>query len=1155
MLTITDSDGNTVELDVTEIANNTKFVTELTNNMSLITNIVNKLKGKYGNVVYNVTEKKFYHIKEDGTQELIDWADFNTTNESFTLVNDQLTITDSDGNTVALNVEEIASNTKFITKLTENETLINNIVNKLAGKYGNVVYNVTEKKFYHIKTDGTQEEIDWTDFNTTNESFTLVNDQLTITDSDGNTVALNVEEIASNTKFITKLTENETLINNIVNKLAGKYGNVVYNVTEKKFYHIKTDGTQEEIDWTDFNTTNESFTLVNDQLTITDSDGNTVALNVEEIASNTKFITKLTENETLINNIVNKLAGKYGNVVYNVTEKKFYHIKTDGTQEEIDWTDFNTTNESFTLVNDQLTITDSDGNTVALNVEEIASNTKFITKLTENETLINNIVNKLAGKYGNVVYNVTEKKFYHIKTDGTQEEIDWTDFNTTNESFTLVNDQLTITDSDGNTVALNVEEIASNTKFITKLTENENLINNIVNKLTGKYGNVVYNVTEKKFYHIKTDGTQEEIDWTDFNTTNESFTLVNDQLTITDSEGNTVALNVEEIASNTKFITKLTENENLINNIVNKLTGKYGNVVYNVTEKKFYHIKTDGTQEEIDWTDFNTTNESFTLVNDQLTITDSDGNTVALNVEEIASNTKFITKLTENETLINNIVNKLAGKYGNVFYNVTDKKFYHIKTDGTKEEIDWTDFNTTNESFTLVNDQLTITDSEGNTVALNVEEIASNTKFITKLTENETLINNIVNKLAGKYGNVFYNVTDKKFYHIKTDGTKEEIDWTDFNTTNESFTLVNDQLTITDSEGNTVALNVEEIASNQKFITEMISQLDGKYGNMVYNSTSQKYFYIKTDGTLEELNIGVTADLAGDVTGPIGTTHLAKIQGNPVSAATVTNGQALVFDGTSWVPGTPDVDATKVTDGKNLGSDASITVTDGTAALLKESTIKVADGGITTTHIKNGTILPEDLAASPAANQVLVTDGNNVPGWANPSVLSTSPWLVQGSTTIATLNTQNIFQMGTIAIGANEIPSTEPTAKLYVAGDVVTTGKYFTTNAVYADYVFEKYFTGSSDIKLTYEFNSLKDIANFVKENHHLPGVTPIGDLAKNDKGYGFDLTNLSVELLEKVEELFLHTIEQQNQIDQLKQEQEAVAKRLELIEKLMEKK
>ncbi|MDM1046631.1 hypothetical protein HX004_17645, partial [Myroides sp. 1354] len=411
-----------------------------------------------------------------------------------------------------------------------------------------------------------------------------------------------VEEIASNTKFITKLTENENLINNIVNKLTGKYGNVVYNVTEKKFYHIKTDGTQEEIDWTDFNTVNESFTLVNDQLTITDSDGNTVALDVEEIASNTKFITKLTENENLINNIVNKLTGKYGNVVYNVTEKKFYHIKTDGTQEEIDWTDFNTVNESFTLVNDQLTITDSDGNTVALDVEEIASNTKFITKLTENENLINNIVNKLTGKYGNVVYNVTEKKFYHIKTDGTQEEIDWTDFNTVNESFTLVNDQLTITDSDGNTVALDVEEIASNTKFITKLTENENLINNIVNKLTGKYGNVVYNVTEKKFYHIKTDGTQEEIDWTDFNTVNESFTLVNDQLTITDSDGNTVALDVEEIASNTKFITKLTENENLINNIVNKLTGKYGNVVYNVTEKKFYHIKTDGTQEEIDWT-------------------------------------------------------------------------------------------------------------------------------------------------------------------------------------------------------------------------------------------------------------------------------------------------------------------------------------------------------------------------------------------------------------------------------------------------------------------------------------------------------------------------------------------------------------------------
>ncbi|MGG5576378.1 hypothetical protein ACPDHL_03415, partial [Myroides sp. C15-4] len=390
--------------------------------------------------------------------------------------------------------------------------------------------------------------------------------------------------------------------------------------------------------------------------------------------------------------------------------------------------------------------------------------------------------------------------------------------------------------------------------------------------------------------------------------------------------------------------------------------------------------------------------------------------------------------------------------------------------------------------------------------------------------------------------------------YIKDDGTEGTIDWSSINTTNTSFTLDGDMLTVTDSDGNKVQLDAKEIAGNTAFITEVINQLKDKYGNVYYDVTNNKYYYIKDDGTKEEVDLG-GATLAGDVTGATGATILSKIQGNPVVATTVTDGQALVFDGTSWVPGTPDVDVTKVISGKELKSDTSITVTDGPATLLKEASIKVADGGVTSTHIKDGTILPEDIADSPEPNQVLVTNASNVPGWADKSTVAASPWLVQGSTTVATLNTQNIYQTGTVAIGASQIPATDPTAKLFVAGDVVTTGKFFTTNSVYADYVFEKYFTGSSDIKLTYEFNTLTDIARFVKENHHLPGVTPISDLRQNEGGYGFDLTNLSVELLEKVEELFLHTIEQQEQIDQLKKEQEAVAKRLELIEKLIEKK
>ena len=101
--------------------------------------------------------------------------------------------------------------------------------------------------------------------------------------------------------------------------------------------------------------------------------------------------------------------------------------------------------------------------------------------------------------------------------------------------------------------------------------------------------------------------------------------------------------------------------------------------------------------------------------------------------------------------------------------------------------------------------------------------------------------------------------------------------------------------------------------------------------------------------------------------------------------------------------------------------------------------------------------------------------------------------------------------------------------KLRVYGSIQTAG------ANYPDYVFEDYFSGNSSINSSYKFKSIYDTENFIKENHHLPGVTSIKDLQKNENGYSFNITELSTQTLEKVEELYLHTIEQQKQIDELK--------------------
>jgi hypothetical protein len=130
---------------------------------------------------------------------------------------------------------------------------------------------------------------------------------------------------------------------------------------------------------------------------------------------------------------------------------------------------------------------------------------------------------------------------------------------------------------------------------------------------------------------------------------------------------------------------------------------------------------------------------------------------------------------------------------------------------------------------------------------------------------------------------------------------------------------------------------------------------------------------------------------------------------------------------------------------------------------------------------------------------------------------------------------------GWVAIGSagNTTISRSKNEKLRVWGNIAATGQLFAgtpTVGSYPDYVFEKYFEGASSSNKEYTFKTLYETEKFIKNNHHLPGVTSIKELAKNGAGgYIFSVSELSLQSLEKVEELYLYTIEQQKQIDELK--------------------
>jgi hypothetical protein len=95
------------------------------------------------------------------------------------------------------------------------------------------------------------------------------------------------------------------------------------------------------------------------------------------------------------------------------------------------------------------------------------------------------------------------------------------------------------------------------------------------------------------------------------------------------------------------------------------------------------------------------------------------------------------------------------------------------------------------------------------------------------------------------------------------------------------------------------------------------------------------------------------------------------------------------------------------------------------------------------------------------------------------------------------------------------------------------------------DYVFEP----------DYAMPSLKEVDAFVKRNRHLPGVPSQQTVAER----GIEVGNMQAVLLEKVEELTLYTIRQQETIDSLvlqnsaleqsKEEAHKMRKRMETLE------
>ncbi|WP_298956496.1 hypothetical protein [uncultured Nonlabens sp.] len=111
------------------------------------------------------------------------------------------------------------------------------------------------------------------------------------------------------------------------------------------------------------------------------------------------------------------------------------------------------------------------------------------------------------------------------------------------------------------------------------------------------------------------------------------------------------------------------------------------------------------------------------------------------------------------------------------------------------------------------------------------------------------------------------------------------------------------------------------------------------------------------------------------------------------------------------------------------------------------------------------------------------------------------------------------------ALPAVGIGTTAPTQSLQVIGNILASG------TITPDYVFESYFDGYSDLNPEYKIMSLEEVEDFTRRNKHLPGVFSAQDVQENG---GILINRATEQNLEKLEELFIYTIEQEKKIQTL---------------------
>ncbi|MEB8330796.1 hypothetical protein OO009_15670, partial [Flavobacteriaceae bacterium KMM 6897] len=292
----------------------------------------------------------------------------------------------------------------------------------------------------------------------------------------------------------------------------------------------------------------------------------------------------------------------------------------------------------------------------------------------------------------------------------------------------------------------------------------------------------------------------------------------------------------------------------------------------------------------------------------------------------------------------------------------------------------------------------------------------------------------------------------------------------------------------------------------------------------------------------------------------------AKIANGTIAAADLNqmgaaNDQILKWNGTAWAPATDntgsavaDTDANDGLTDFNAATGYNINVDDTTIEIFADA-LQIKDNAITSSKIAAGAVSGGPGGAI-AVNSI--RQGDIAPDAIGSSELDADSVgeseLKDGAVTTDKILDGTIANVDILAGAAIDGSKINPvfTANVSTTGTLFVNGSISTgtDGQVHPDYVFEKYFLGSSNLKNDYDFQSLSEIEDFVKKFHHLPGIKSAEEIKKD----GFwNLSESNLQNLEKIEELFLHTIEQEKKIQELRSKNEMMSIELKSLRKDLE--